>query len=421
MTAEPTVALTAAWRDRLERAQGDPELARLAPGLEATVRFDIGGEAVDFAFRYGALTVGPTTEPQLVVSAPAQAWETCLQDPPPPAFHAFTAWELANPAFKVTGAPTLRAQARAALERVVELALTGEAAGPAAPAQRRLSQIEGRWREIETRAGRFELFYETAGAGTPLVMLHTAGADARQFQAQLADLGLAERFRMIAPDLPFHGRSLPPREWDGRPWLLTGALYAAFVEAILEQVAGEPAILLGGSMGAAIALVMAAQAPRLLRGVVGVEPPFRSRGRRNPYQAHVAVHGGLHNGAFVRGLMSPTSPAADRRRAAWIYSQGAPGVYPGDLAFYSEEFDGAAVAPRIDAAALPVALLSGGYDYSATPADGARLAALIPGARHILMPELGHFPMCEAPDVFRGYLCEALDFVQRAPADRPGA
>ncbi len=40
--------------------------------------------------------------------------------------------------------------------------------------------------------------------------------------------------------------------------------------------------------------------------------------------------------------MSPLSPESDRRRAAWIYSQGAPGIYGGDLAFYSDEFDGAA-------------------------------------------------------------------------------
>src|SRR3712207_7469655 len=53
-------------------------------------------------------------------------------------------------------------------------------------------------------------------------------------------------------------------------------------------------------------------------------------------------------------------------------SQGAPQIYTGDLAFYSDEFDGAVVAPRIDAAQTPVALLCGTYDYSATPEDGAR-------------------------------------------------
>lgn len=161
-------------------------------------------------------------------------------------------------------------------------------------------------------------------------------------------------------------------------------------------------------MGAGMAMVLAGARPDLVRGIVAIEPPFQSKGRRNAYQHHVAVHGGLHNASFVRGLMSPTSPEADRRRAAWIYSQGAPGIYTGDLAFYSEEFDGALVAPRIDAAKTPVALLCGTYDYSASPADGAKLAALIPGAKLDVMEGLGHFPMCENPNLFRQHFLAGL-------------
>jgi pimeloyl-ACP methyl ester carboxylesterase len=164
-------------------------------------------------------------------------------------------------------------------------------------------------------------------------------------------------------------------------------------------------------MGAAMALVMAAECPHHLRGAVALEPSFKSPGRRNPFQNHVGVHGGLHNSAFVRGLMSPTSPIGDRRRAGWIYAQGGPGIYPGDLSFYSEEFDGAVTAPRIDAARTPVALLSGVYDYSATPADGAKLAALITDSLHLVMAGLGHFPMAENPAGFRPFLLEGLRHV----------
>ena len=137
----------------------------------------------------------------------------------------------------------------------------------------------------------------------------------------------------------------------------------------------------------------------------------QTKGRRNIFQNHVEVHGNLHNASFVRGLMSPTSPEGARRRASWIYAQGGPGIYPGDLAFYSDEFDGEVVAPRIDGRRTPVSLLSGTYDYSATPEDGARLAKLIPGSCFITMEGLGHFPMCEHPDLFRSYLLQGLDFV----------
>lgn len=164
-------------------------------------------------------------------------------------------------------------------------------------------------------------------------------------------------------------------------------------------------------MGAAMALVLAAEAPDLVLGVVAVEPPFRSKGRRNPYQHHVDIHGALHNASYVRGLMSPLSSESDRRAAAWIYSQGAPGIYSGDLAFYSDEFDGEVVGRVIDCDRTPVVLLCGTYDYSATPEDGRKLAGVIRGAELVVMEGLGHFPMCENPNLFRPYLNNALAFL----------
>ncbi len=95
-------------------------------------------------------------------------------------------------------------------------------------------------------------------------------------------------------------------------------------------------------------------------------------------------------------------------------NRSTPGIYGGDLAFYSDEFDGAAIASKIDAQQTPVALLSGDYDYSATPKDGQKLADLIPGSFFKVMPGLGHFPMCENPDLFRPYLRDALEHVMAA-------
>lgn len=401
--------------ERLGRCAVDRELARLAPHLDIEVRLNLGeGNSIQFAVRNGTLDLRSHVQnPQVIVTASAQKWAEVLRKPPPPRFHAFTALHIANDAFVIHGSDLLIAQARPALERIFELITeTPATIGPAAP--RDLGQISGRYYSVEAEGRCYEIYAETAGQGIPVVLLHTAGADARQYLDQLADVQLASRFRLIAPDMPFHGRSFPPLDWDGGPYRLTAALYEAWCAAILTQVAGAPAILVGSSMGAAMALHLAAERPELLRGVVAVEPPFRASGRINPYQNHVAVNAALHNGSYVRGLMSPKSPMARRRRAAWVYAQGAPGVYPGDLAFYVHEFDGAVTAPKIDANRTPVALLCGTYDYSATPDDGKRLAALIPKAHLEIMPGLGHFPMCENPKLFRPYLATALQHVTGA-------
>lgn len=398
---------------RLDRVAEDPELLRLAPGLSLRIAWKTGADGLILDFADGIATVVPSPvslDADVTVSAQEQAWRQALAEPPPPRFHSFTAWQIANPDMDVAGEPLKIAQARPALERVVEL-MVGKTGATPSPFERDLSQITGRYHPIDVGSQRYEVYCEHAGEGIPIMFLHTAGADGRQFLSQMSDLGLARQYRMHALDLPFHGRSLPPQDWTGSPYRLTSALYRSWCEAFIEQVVKEPVLLVGCSMGAAMALVMAGERPDLVHGVVALEPPFKSTGRRNPYQNHVAVHGSLHNGAYVRGLMSPTSPIACRRRASWIYSQGGPGIYPGDLFFYSDEFDGAVVAPRIDATKTPIALLSGVYDYSATPADGAKLAALISGARHIVMDGIGHFPMTENPDHFRGFLVQGLSHV----------
>jgi pimeloyl-ACP methyl ester carboxylesterase len=415
--SSPAVAMTTGeeLRRRVASALHDQELKRLSPGLNATVGVAVGDERFRLVFREGEASVDGSEAADLWLSAPADAWALTLVSPPPPRYHAFTAFQLANPAFSFTGEPKLWAQARPALERLFELVARSPAA-PAAPVQRDLAQIAGRYQTIVVEGEACDVFCEEAGAGVPVLFLHTAGADGRQYLGQLADVDLARRFRMIAVDLPFHGRSLPPRTWSGETYKLTAGRYKSWCIAILQNIVGSRAIVAGGSMGAAIAMVLAADCPDQILGIVAIEPPYQSKGRRNPFQNHVEVHGSLHNASFVRGLMSPTSPEADRRRASWIYAQGGPGIYPGDLAFYSDEFDGEVVAPRINGKRTPVALLSGTYDYSATAEDGATLAKLIPGSRLIAMEGLGHFPMCEHPDLFRPYLLHGLDFAVNAAA-----
>ncbi len=88
--------------------------------------------------------------------------------------------------------------------------------------------------------------------------------------------------------------------------------------------------------------------------------------------------------------------------------QGAPGVYDGDLMFYSDEFDGELLAKRIDGKRTPVALLIGHYDFSATVEDAQALAGWIDGATVTEMPDLGHFPMTENPAALLRYLRPVL-------------
>lgn len=407
-----------ALRQRLETALCDPELPRHASGLELVIALVCDGKPLIVSLHGGKGVLVADGTADITIEAGQASWDMLLANPPPPRFQSFTALALVNPAFTISGEPQLIAQARGWIERLVECIIHAQER-KAPPVLRDIRRIVAGYYPVTVKGETYEVYVETAGTGAPVLLLHTAGADSRQFQGQLSDVDLIRNWQLFAPDMPFHGRTLPPLTWNGAPYKLSAQTYLDWCAAIIEQVVEAPVVVAGGSMGAGMALWLAASRPDLVRGVIAIEPPFQSRGRRNAYQHHAKVHAGLHNAAFVRGLMSPTSPESRRRRAAWIYSQGAPEIYTGDLAFYSEEFDGAEVGPRVDAGRTPVALLCGTYDYSATPEDGARLARLIPGAHLDVMEGLGHFPMTEHPDLFRPHFLHALEFIKRK-MDAPG-
>ena len=88
--------------------------------------------------------------------------------------------------------------------------------------------------------------------------------------------------------------------------------------------------------------------------------------------------------------------------------QGGPGVFKGDLHFYTADGDVRARVAEIDTGKCPLYLLTGEYDYSCTPADTRDLAARIKGAEATIMEGLGHFPVSEDPARFLAYLRPVL-------------
>ena len=67
--------------------------------------------------------------------------------------------------------------------------------------------------------------------------LHTAGADSRQWRHVLNDRDITRRFRVIAFDLPYHGRSNPPDRYWLERYRLTTKRYVEIVRAALSREA----------------------------------------------------------------------------------------------------------------------------------------------------------------------------------------
>src|SRR5215813_9381537 len=93
--------------------------------------------------------------------------------------------------------------------------------------------IVGRYVYVECEGKTYRTYYEENGEGIPLVCLHTAGTDGREYRHQLCDPDITANFRVIAFDLPWHGKSVPPADFYLKEdeYKLTAKFYSDFVVA----------------------------------------------------------------------------------------------------------------------------------------------------------------------------------------------
>ena len=271
--------------------------------------------------------------------------------------------------------------------------------------------IVGRYLNVDVLGQSHRVYFEEAGEGVPLLCLHTAGADSRQYRHVLNDPAVTSRYRVVAFDMPYHGRSNPPEGWWLRKYFLTTADYLALVRSVWTALDLARPVVLGCSMGGAIALKVAAEFQHDLRGIIGLESSAYAPGRYNDYLHHPAIHGGELAASYTYGLCAPSSPEASARENWWYYSQSGPGVYAGDVHYYSVDWDGREDLKRIDTSTCKVSLLTGSYDYSCTPDMTRRVASAIPGSRLVIMEGMGHFPMIENYPVFREFLLPELSYM----------
>ena len=279
----------------------------------------------------------------------------------------------------------------------------------------RFEPAVGRYLNLGVAGTPHRIYVEEAGAGIPLLCLHTAGSDGRQFRGLMNDGDLTQQFRVIAFDLPWHGKSSPPAGWQLGSYRLTSRAYVETILAVVDALRLERPICLGCSIGGRIVLHLALEHATRFRALIGLESAAHADAYYDLNWLHRPdVHGGEVCGAIISGLIAPTAPAAERWETIWHYMQGGPGVFKGDLHFYTQDGDVRDRVAAIDTGRCPLYLLTGEYDYSCTPADTVELARRIKGAKVVIMERLGHFPMSEEPARFLAYLRPVLKEIRDA-------
>ncbi|MFB2552559.1 alpha/beta fold hydrolase [Ensifer soli] len=240
--------------------------------------------------------------------------------------------------------------------------------------------------------------YATAGTGEPLVLLHGVGMRAEAWAPQIA--ALAERFTVIAVDLPGHGQSAA---------LPKGARLPDFVarlKTFLGELGPGPVSLAGHSMGALIAGGLAVEAPRRVRRVALLNGVFR-----RDAQARGAVEARARDiltGDFDReaplgrwfgpGHEHEEAFVLTRRLLSEVDAQG----YATAYAAFATGDD--VYAGRFGAIRCPALFLTGADDPNSTPEMSLAMAEAADDGAAVVIEGHRHMVNLTAPDAVNAAL-----------------
>jgi pimeloyl-ACP methyl ester carboxylesterase len=241
--------------------------------------------------------------------------------------------------------------------------------------------------------------YHSEGRGEPaLVFIHGWAGDRGQWAEQVERFG-AER-QVITLDLAGHGESGKDRQ----SWTIESL--GEDVRAVVIALDVRHAVLIGHSLGGAVALEAASRMPERVVAILGIDT-FHDVGRRvDPSLARTLVERWESDfpataKQFVDAMLPATADPAIRQRLEDEIS-GAPPEIALALLRAGTEYDQAAAVERVHAPirAINTTLPSNEAAGRKHSADFAivDLAAL----------KLGHYPMLTAPQLFDQKLAETL-------------
>jgi magnesium chelatase accessory protein len=267
---------------------------------------------------------------------------------------------------------------------------------------------------------------QVMGAGPDVLLIHGTGATTHSWR-DFAPL-LSRQFRTIAPDLPGHGFTDPPRLGG-----LSLEGMADAVAALLRTLGSEPALVVGHSAGAAILARMCldgAIRPHALISLNGALTPFRGIGGKvfSPIAKLLALTGlpsrlfarRAENTEVIKQLVRNTGSRLDQRGVE-LYGRLArnPGHVAAALGMMAN-WDLERLERQLPGLPTELLLVAGSADRAIPAAESFRLRDTVPRAQVELLRGLGHLAHEERPEevadiVFRTAASAGLNLHESAP------
>ena len=264
--------------------------------------------------------------------------------------------------------------------------------------------------------------YKTYGQGDPVfVLLHGFGASLFSWHEVTAPL--AEMGTVIAYDRPAFGLTERPLEWDGEsPYSQESQMELAI--GLMDTLGIEQAILVGNSAGGTISMLTTLKYPERVQSLILVDPAVYAGGGAPAWSRPLLGTPQMrHLGPLVARQIQTRGP--ELVELAWHDpAKITPEILEGyqkplrvdnwdkalwELTISSRE---SGLAERLSEFDLPVLVITGDDDRIVPTEQSLRLAEEIPNAQLAVIPQCGHVPHEECPDVFMQAVTNFLDSLE---------
>lgn len=241
--------------------------------------------------------------------------------------------------------------------------------------------------------------YIDAGQGSSVIFIHGLGASMYAWRKNLAPV-IRAGFRVVAFDNRGSGFSDKP----AHGYSVTDC--AHLLVSLMDSLGVPDAVLVGHSMGGAIAAEVAITYPNRVRGLVlldaaglGVREPLLFRAVRWPVIGPLVT--ALRSRALTGRILKSSYAEPDKvseQAVDQYYAPVAEPDYGRALRGALQEFQFNALTGRLHAVQAPTLVLWGDEDRWIPPSTGRQLAAQLLRAAFLLVPHAGHSVQEEAPD-----------------------
>lgn len=255
-----------------------------------------------------------------------------------------------------------------------------------------------------------KIYYETAGSGTPFVMIHAGVADSRQWNNEFASF--ASDYQAIRYDMRGYGKSEPV---DGE------FSHMGDLISVLETLeVNEPAILMGCSMGGGLAMDFALAYPSRVKALImvgsgpsglelDVPTPDKFSEAEKAYEAgDLDLLAELETQIWFDGAgRTPGQVNQAMRRLAYEMNRNALAHEAKQLGKRLPNTEAMAF-DRLENLNIPVLIIVGTHDTPYILAAGDYMMGKIPLAQKIQIADAAHLPNMDQPGGFQGIVEDFL-------------